>query len=503
MSSRIKTPLVLLLILTVAIFFRFSNASVRYGIGDDSSRDAFVAYQGAKDLQFPLTGPFSSLGQFTFGPWYYWQLIVFTRLTHHSFAPWIYLALASTAFVFVMYATATQLMAPTAGLIVAILVSLSPPQISTAKGLTNPNLISLFAGLSVLLFLKLTTSNRSSWWWFLWGLVLGIGINIHYQMAGLVLFLPLVLFTQKKPLRLLLWTCVGIGVTLVPMLLFDANNHWFLLRHMTEYYLRGKNAYYIPYRWLWYLRDFWPQFWAHTVGLPKVTGIPLLAVVAGTFLLALRKKQLAKPWILLLIVFGINFLALRYYWGERFFGYLQFLHPFIFLFTGFVLWKLLSFSRLLGMLATAGLIIAILPASIRELPADYPNLMARKDLALVKQVLPNQQIRIYSCKRRGFSRTIALAYLLHIEKRLTDQGGTALGYWDADCGYPATASVNPYSQTPVINQLESYYPNLPSSALIKLTHATASALMQAGWGDPITPKGMFDATVRWWFREQP
>ncbi|MBI5619473.1 hypothetical protein HY950_00745, partial [Candidatus Gottesmanbacteria bacterium] len=73
MSSRTKTPLVLLLILAVAIFFRFYNAPLRYGIGDDSSRDAFVAYQGAKDLQFPLTGPFSSLGQFTFGPWYYWQ----------------------------------------------------------------------------------------------------------------------------------------------------------------------------------------------------------------------------------------------------------------------------------------------------------------------------------------------------------------------------------------------------------------------------------------------
>lgn len=37
----------LLVILAVAVFFRFSNASVRYGIGDDSSRDAFVAYQEA------------------------------------------------------------------------------------------------------------------------------------------------------------------------------------------------------------------------------------------------------------------------------------------------------------------------------------------------------------------------------------------------------------------------------------------------------------------------
>ncbi|MEK7129643.1 MAG: hypothetical protein AAB803_01365, partial [Patescibacteria group bacterium] len=255
--------------------------------------------------------------------------------------------------------------------------------------------------------------------------------------------------------------------------------------------------------WLFYLRDFWPQFWAYTLGLPKLAGIPLLAVVAGTFLLALHKKQLSKPWILLLLVFGVNFLTLRYYWGERFFGYLQFLHPFIFLFTGFVLWKILSFNRLLGILTLVALVVAMLPASIRELPADYPNLMARKDLALIKQVLPDQPIRIYSCKRRAFSRTIALAYLLHVDKTLTGVGGTALGYWDADCGYPPTASVNSYSQTPVINQLESFYPNLPSSSLIKLTHATPSALVSSGWGDPVTPKGIFEATVRWWFREQP
>lgn len=493
----------LFIILAVAIFFRFSNASVRYGIGDDSSRDAFVAYQGAKDLQFPLTGPFSSLGQFTFGPWYYWQLIVFTAATNHPFAPWIYLALASTAFVFVMYTLAKQLMNPTAGLIVALLVAISPPQISTAKGLTNPNLISLFAGFATLQFIKVIMSKHSSRWWFLWGVILGIGINIHYQMMGLLVFLPLTLFSKNKSWRRLLWTCLGLGVTFIPMLLFDANNHWFLLRHMTEYYLWGKNAYYIPYRWLWYLRDFWPQFWAYTLGLPKLAGIPLLAILALTFAAALRKKLLSKPWILLLVAFGVNFLMLRYYWGERFFGYLQFLHPFIFLFTGFVLWKLLSFNRLLGILTLVALVVAMLPASIRELPADYPNLMARKDLALIKQVLPNQQIRIYSCKRRGFSRTIALAYLLHIDNALTGEGGTALGYWDADCGYPPTASVNPYSQTPVIKQLESFYPNLPSSSLIKLTHATPSALMEAGWGDPITPKGMFDATVRWWFREQP
>ena len=462
-----------------------------------------MAHQGAKDLQLPLTGPFSSLGQFTFGPWYYWQLIAFTRLTGHPFAPWIYLAIASTAFVFVMYAIGKHLMNPTAGLIVALFTALSPPQISSAKGLTNPNLISLFAGLSVLLFVKLTTLRRSSWWWFLWGIILGIGINIHYQMMGLLILLPLAFFAQKKSLRLLVWTCLGLFVTFIPMLLFDLNNHWFLTRHMTEYYLWGKNAYYIPYRWLWYLRDFWPQFWAHTLGLPLVAGIPLIAVIVLTIILAIKHERPSKQWVLLCIAFGVNFLMLRYYWGERFFGYLQFLHPFLFLFTGFALWNIFRWNRWLGLAAMATLVVFSMPTSIRELQPDWGQKVAREDVAILKEMFPNQSIRVYSCKRRNFSQTIAVVYLLHVEHRISGDSGPAVGYGDDQCGYPPTDAINKFSPIPVAEQLKSLYPDIPKTSLINLTHATPSALAASGWGEPITPKGMFDATVRWWFREQP
>ena len=71
----------LLIILIIGIFFRFYNTPMRYSLGDDSSRDAMVAFEDAKEFQLPLLGPFSSLGPFTFGPWYYYQLIFKTHST--------------------------------------------------------------------------------------------------------------------------------------------------------------------------------------------------------------------------------------------------------------------------------------------------------------------------------------------------------------------------------------------------------------------------------------
>lgn len=500
-----RATILLFGILIAASAFRFYNAPLRYGIGDDSSRDAFVAITGARDLQLPLTGPFSSLGPFTFGPWYYWQLIAATLLLRTPYASWIYMGVASLLFVLIMYALGKRLFDTRFGLILATLAALSPPEISTAKGLTNPNLIPLFAGLSIYLFFILIQQKKlNDRIPFLWGLVVGIGINTHYQMVGYLMFFPLLLSYRKEKFRTLFWSGLGLFVSFIPMLFFELTNHWYTTRNMFVYATLTKNLYYVPYRWLWYIRDFWPEFWSHSLGLPKFASTPVILGFIMTVFWDVRKKQFPKFFIPLFVVFSANFLWLRYYWGQRFFGYLLYLHPFIFIFTAYVIWKLIIApkTKIVGLLSFLILVVAILPAGLRELPADYPNAQARKSTRAIKEFFPDKQFRIYSCKRHDFSRTIAVAFLLSTENRLSEDG-IALGFWDADCSYPPTQSVNQFGQIPVIKQLESVYPNIPSTSLVNLSHATPSALVQSGWGDPITPRRIFESTVRWWFREQP
>lgn len=131
----------LILILVVGIFFRFYNTPERYSLGIDSSRDAMIAIVGAEQIQLPLTGPFSSAGQFTFGPWYYYQIILFTLLTPFAYAPWIYMGIMSVLYIYISYLIGKNLFDKKFGLISALLVSLSPAAIITGTALANPHLV--------------------------------------------------------------------------------------------------------------------------------------------------------------------------------------------------------------------------------------------------------------------------------------------------------------------------------------------------------------------------
>lgn len=504
------SKIILFGIILFAIFLRFYNGPYRYGVGDDASRDAFVAYVGADQFQFPLTGPFSSLGPFTFGPWYYYQIIIFTLLTGSPWAPWIYLGIASTAFVFVMYLIGKKIYNTNFGLIVALLAAISAPQVSSAKNLTNPNLIPIFAGLTVLIFLKFTTEQlRSYWWGFIWGLIIGIGINIHYQMSGLLLFIPILFIYKRGLYKQIFCTMIGIFISFIPLLIFDLNNHWYTLRNLSYYYLHGKEVYYVPNRWLFYLRDFWPEFWSFTLGIPKIIGITLAIGSGLTIVWFLTKKLLPKPFILLLIAFGLNFLILRYYWGQRYMGYLQFLHPFIFLFSAFPIFTLINnrATKLVGFIVLLTTIGFILPITWRELPPDYPNSVARKEVEIIKNTFPGKEIGFYNCKNQRWSHTIAAVFMLNLNHVLSDNSEIKLGFLELDadfkCDYPPSDKFDPNSLLSKDQQYDLLYPLLPNTKIINFSEASPAALKLTGWGEPITPEKIFENTVRWWFREQP
>lgn len=93
----------LLVILLIGSVLRFYNYPYRYSLGEETIRDAVIGIEGARQLQFPLTGSFSSLGSFTFGPWYAYQLIIFNLFVPFVYSPWIYLTLTSIFYIFVMY----------------------------------------------------------------------------------------------------------------------------------------------------------------------------------------------------------------------------------------------------------------------------------------------------------------------------------------------------------------------------------------------------------------
>src|SRR3989304_8427622 len=254
-------------ILLLGAFLRFYNYPYRYSLGEETIRDAVIGIEGARQLQFPLTGSFSSLVPFTFGPWYAYQLIIFYLIFPFVYSPWIYLSIISVAYIFIMYKIGKILGGDIFALILAFLVAISPAQIISATHLTSHNNTNLFAALSICIFLILITKNKSKWWSLLFGFIIGVGMNLHFQMGGL-LMLPLILFIYKKKFINFLYSALGVVISFIPMLIFEMNNHWFTTKNIFYYLTEGKNAMYIPNRWLFYVRDFWPSFWSDALGVP-------------------------------------------------------------------------------------------------------------------------------------------------------------------------------------------------------------------------------------------
>jgi hypothetical protein len=243
--------ILLLLIVAVSIFFRFYNFPFRYGLGDETIREAVIGIEGARERQAPLAGGFSSAGPFVWGPWFYYQMILVSFVFPFHYSTWIYLGITSVFCVLLLYRIGLQLENKILGLILAFLGCLSPALIISSTHLTFPNLTNIFALLVFSLFIQLIKRNISYWWSFLFGIILGISINIHFQMAGLLIFLLLLICLRKKILYFFYALC-GVVFTFIPLLLFDLTNHWHNLRSIIFYYIHGHETIYVPNRWLFY-----------------------------------------------------------------------------------------------------------------------------------------------------------------------------------------------------------------------------------------------------------
>src|SRR3989304_8117951 len=312
------------LLLVFGFVFAFYNFENRYFLEDETIREAIIAIEGARQKQAPLIGGFSSAAPFTWGPWFYYQIISFTFIFPSFYSPWIFLGLSYLGSILVLYKIGDYLESREFGLILATLGTFSPALIIGATHLTFPNLVTFFSLASVLLFIKIIKKDISYWWAFLFGIILGIGINIHYQTASLLILPILMLIYKRKKIFYFLSFLIGIFLTFIPTLLFELTNHWFNTKNILYFYLYGKDLIYVPNRWLFYVRDFWPSLWADVIGTPKYFGFIFMALVALTLLYQFYKKRLSAPLLLLAIAFFINFVAIIYYWGERFFGYFNF-----------------------------------------------------------------------------------------------------------------------------------------------------------------------------------
>lgn len=473
-----------------AAILRFYNFPYRYNLGIETVRDAVIGVVGARQLQAPLIGSFSSLGPFTFGPWYAYQLIIFTIIFPYSYSPWIYLSIIAVIYVLLMYKIGEALGGKTFGLVLCILATFSPAAVISATHLTSHNNTNLFAALSILIFLKLLRNKVSYWWGFALGLAIGIGMNLHFQMSGL-LILPLILiFYNRKKYFYFVSAAVGVFVAFIPLLFFELSNHWFNTRNLIYYIMYGKNAVYVPNRWPFYLRDFWPAFWADSLGTPVWVAGLIICLFLAVLIWSYYKKKITLPMSLIIVAFVFNFILLRYYWGPRFFGYLNFLRPFVFIFTTFTILSLkkIKFGKYLILIPLAALIILAMPRNFSEMQTDQFTIAMYKGVGDIEKAYPTKKFVLYTCSKTvqaaNEQTSYSLLFLLDLEHKL-DKNGLKVGLKN-DCEFPKGTK----------------YPLLSSLGVYDFSKASEKELSDAGWNS-ITFDKIYEAHARWWFKQEP
>ena len=110
-------------------------------IGQVQGREAIIGIEGARQKQAPLVGGFSSAGPFTWGPWFYYQMILFTVIFPTFYSPWIYMGIAYLLTILILFKIGVELKDKNLGLILALLGTFSPDLIIGVMHLTFPNLL--------------------------------------------------------------------------------------------------------------------------------------------------------------------------------------------------------------------------------------------------------------------------------------------------------------------------------------------------------------------------
>lgn len=488
--------LLLSFIFLIGTVFRLYNFPFRYSLGEETVRDAVIGIEGARQLQAPLTGSFSSLGPFTFGPWYAYQLILFSIFVPSVYAPWIYLSVISVLYILILYQIGLYLKDKVFGLMLAFIVAISPAQIISATHLTSHNNTNLFAALSILLFLRILLRNGSYWWGFLLGICIGIGMNLHFQMAGLMLLPVILLFTQRDRKLYLPAALGGVMVAFIPMLFFELNNHWFNTRNIIDYLLYERQKIYVPNRWLTYVLEFWPSFWADAIGVPMWAALAIIVGFLVTTLAAIRKRKLTLPFFCLFLVFGICFIGLRYYWGPRFFGYLNFLRPFVFIATAYTIYQVSiikpkHFGYSFAFVLIVGIFYLSLPRNLSQLSPDPLSIQAYHAVNIAIKRYPNQKFKLFVCSdiyRTSYnSSAYAIVFALEKEKKYSSKG-LSLGL-KSECLQPSD------------NASVSAFPLIDPIGLLDYSTISAKKLKKAGW-EPVAFSSLYDTYANWWFKKK-
>ncbi|HEX8931639.1 MAG TPA: hypothetical protein VF810_00610 [Patescibacteria group bacterium] len=471
---------VVLSIVIVAAFLRFYNFGNRWGLAYDQAHDAMIARYALAHFKLPLLGPFSSAGAFQTGGEWYWIVMLGTAMFPWLImGPWVLITSSYILFVFLIILLAKELVDKKFALIVGLLTAVSTAQIAQGVSLTNQSPLAIFSLLSLWCSIRfMRTKNR--WYLFLLALFVSTAASIHLQGTALIM-LVLCTLVFSGVLRIVDFLIIGAGLVIpwIPVLSVDLQNNFFNTKNMLQYFLHGQYKISLDVlgrRWLTYLGVFWPKAWSSVIGGNVVIGYSISIALVVVALYKLWKKLLSKEWIVMLLSFVLILLVVRYTRTPLFDSYIVFLHPFIFLFSGWLIYFLYQKQRIVGSIVLCLVLLFSLQRSIQEITFSGNTVAVSYSTVLrdkLTKTYPNVNFAVFDLHNE----TTAISYPLVLyldEKRLVSSQGRRVGV--------------------IFNKDDGQY------TLIDLNKNTESELNKKGWY-LVTPEKVYLSTEEWYKRD--
>jgi 4-amino-4-deoxy-L-arabinose transferase-like glycosyltransferase len=232
-------------IIFIGAFLRLYKISLYMTFLGDEGRDVLIVKRMIVDGKWTLLGPTASVGGFFMGPIYYYFMAPFLWLWHlNPVGPAIMVALFGIATIYLVYYIGKRIFGNSVGLIAASLYAISPLVISYSRSSWNPNVIPFF---SILLFYLLwDVVSHGHWNRLFWiGLILGIGLQLHYTYLSLfaVVFLWFFLHGKwKEHIKDYFMICIGFLTGFFPFLLFEVRHGFMNIRSILLFVFEGKDT---------------------------------------------------------------------------------------------------------------------------------------------------------------------------------------------------------------------------------------------------------------------
>lgn len=242
----------LLGVVALAAATRLPGLAARGQWDSDQGGQMLVLRAFVRDGAVPLVGPAASVGGFHHGALYYWLLAPAAALSggNDPYPVLLEFALAGIAAVVVAWWAAREMAGPVAGLIAALLLTVSSASIAASTWLWNPNPVPLASLVAVGAAWR-AWRRQSPRWWAVAAAAVALAGQLH--VLAWVLALPIaglygldlwrtVPGANGRRRRVLAWGGVGVAVVVlayVPLLLYELGHDFAETRGVVAFLAAG------------------------------------------------------------------------------------------------------------------------------------------------------------------------------------------------------------------------------------------------------------------------